>query len=481
MHGLGYASPPPPQAKPSKPQASSPAIMRHQYRRPPGQEPAQNGVLPQTAIYNAGQSSSQSGQKPPSQPKVHAAAAARAAEASTPPQGAGVSEQMPILGGRPLDRPVLEGGQGRAQLVLDAAAVIEQTVLQGEGKKAPAGKRPRQTKEAPTNGRLQKAADVLLLIKQGAPYQVPQVAPVNSTTAPPQPACSPAKEAPKPKATRRRRAPPVARSAKQPQPSGVAQAGQQLHDRAARGNAVLANGKSGAAKKRDTSLQLPTPRKANTAPAMPPPKQPPARKKRAKMAAAYCAPEVAAAEPVAAVLQQEVAKGGRGRSRASRSSRANVPSTESNAWATLKAQQKELRPWRSRIAGWGLVANQVIEPNQYVIEYTGELLRNRTADLRERAYERAGWDSCYMFRLDSDRIVDATCKGGMARFINHSCDPNCVPRIVQIEGEKHIVIYSKRRIECREELTYDYKFQFEPDAEAVPCHCGARNCRKRMN
>lgn len=45
----------------------------------------------------------------------------------------------------------------------------------------------------------------------------------------------------------------------------------------------------------------------------------------------------------------------------------------------------------------------------------------------------------------------------MARFINHSCDPNCVPRIVQIEGEKHIVIYSKRRIECREELTYDYK------------------------
>ncbi|KAK9796696.1 hypothetical protein WJX73_002424 [Symbiochloris irregularis] len=61
LQGLGYASPPPPQAKPSKPQASSPAIMRHQYRRPPGQEPAQNGVLPQTAIYNAGQSSSQSG------------------------------------------------------------------------------------------------------------------------------------------------------------------------------------------------------------------------------------------------------------------------------------------------------------------------------------------------------------------------------------------------------------------------------------
>lgn len=85
----------------------------------------------------------------------------------------------------------------------------------------------------------------------------------------------------------------------------------------------------------------------------------------------------------------------------------------------MQAQTKELRPWRSRIAGWGLVANQVIEPHQYVIEYTGEVLRNITADLRERAYEAAGRDSCYMFRLDADRIVDATVKvwGASGRVI----------------------------------------------------------------
>ena len=45
----------------------------------------------------------------------------------------------------------------------------------------------------------------------------------------------------------------------------------------------------------------------------------------------------------------------------------------------------------------------------------------------------------------------------MARFINHSCDPNCIPKIVTIDGEKHIIIHSKRHIQKGEELTYNYK------------------------
>lgn len=54
-------------------------------------------------------------------------------------------------------------------------------------------------------------------------------------------------------------------------------------------------------------------------------------------------------------------------------------------------------------------------------------------------------------------VVDATHQGGAARFINHSCDPNCVTKIVAVDGHKHICIYSKRRIEQGEELCYDYK------------------------
>ncbi len=74
-------------------------------------------------------------------------------------------------------------------------------------------------------------------------------------------------------------------------------------------------------------------------------------------------------------------------------------------------------------------------------------------------------------------VIDATRRGGSARFINHSCDPNCSTKTVMVDGRKHICIYAKRRIEQGEELCYDYKFQYEADVtQKVRCNCGARNC-----
>jgi hypothetical protein len=57
-----------------------------------------------------------------------------------------------------------------------------------------------------------------------------------------------------------------------------------------------------------------------------------------------------------------------------------------------------------------------------VIEYVGETIRQSVGDLREKHYELQGINSNYMFRVDSDTIVDATKCGNLARFINHSCD-----------------------------------------------------------
>ena len=57
--------------------------------------------------------------------------------------------------------------------------------------------------------------------------------------------------------------------------------------------------------------------------------------------------------------------------------------------------------------------------------------------------------------------------------------PNCYAKIVSVENEKKIVIYSKRDIDVNEEITYDYKFPFED--EKIPCHCDAPNCRKTLN
>ncbi|XP_013186146.2 histone-lysine N-methyltransferase trithorax [Amyelois transitella] len=139
--------------------------------------------------------------------------------------------------------------------------------------------------------------------------------------------------------------------------------------------------------------------------------------------------------------------------------------------------------YRSHIHGRGLFCKRDIEEGDMVIEYAGEVIRAVLADQREKKYEamsgRRGVGGCYMFRIDDNLVVDATLKGNAARFINHSCDPNCYSRVVDIHGHKHILIFALRRISIGEELTYDYKFPFEE--VKIPCTCGAKKCRKYLN
>lgn len=58
-----------------------------------------------------------------------------------------------------------------------------------------------------------------------------------------------------------------------------------------------------------------------------------------------------------------------------------------------------------------------------------------------------------MFRLDEERVVDATLSGGLARYINHSCNPNCVAEIVEVDRDLRIIIFAKRRIQRGEEVS----------------------------
>lgn len=134
--------------------------------------------------------------------------------------------------------------------------------------------------------------------------------------------------------------------------------------------------------------------------------------------------------------------------------------------------------YRSLIHGRGLYSKRDIDAGEMVIEYAGEVIRSVLTDKRERLYESRGI-GCYMFRMDEDEVVDATTRGNAARFINHSCDPNCYSKVIAIFGQKHIVIYALRKIYKGEELTYDYKFPKE-DVK-IPCSCGARRCRRFLN
>ncbi|XP_025209223.1 histone-lysine N-methyltransferase trithorax isoform X1 [Melanaphis sacchari] len=143
-----------------------------------------------------------------------------------------------------------------------------------------------------------------------------------------------------------------------------------------------------------------------------------------------------------------------------------------------KALTTTIGVYRSDIHGRGLFCLRDIEQGEYVIEYTGEVIRSEVSDVRERLYNKKGID-CYMFRIDQDIVVDATMNGNSSRFINHSCEPNCHSKIETIHGKKHIMILAKRKLLQGEELTYDYKFPLEDDK--ITCHCLSRKCRKYLN
>lgn len=112
----------------------------------------------------------------------------------------------------------------------------------------------------------------------------------------------------------------------------------------------------------------------------------------------------------------------------------------------LKKRKKPVKFARSAIHNWGLYAMENIPMNDMIIEYVGEKVRQQVADLRENRYLKSGIGSSYLFRIDENTVVDATKKGGIARFINHSCMPNCTAKIISVEKSKRIVIYALRDI-----------------------------------
>ncbi|KAI4169126.1 MAG: hypothetical protein LQ343_005920 [Gyalolechia ehrenbergii] len=148
----------------------------------------------------------------------------------------------------------------------------------------------------------------------------------------------------------------------------------------------------------------------------------------------------------------------------------------------LKKRKKPVKFARSAIHNWGLYAEENIAANEMIIEYVGEKVRQQVADIRERQYLKSGIGSSYLFRIDDHTVIDATKRGGIARFINHSCTPNCTAKIITVDRSKRIVIYALRDIGRDEELTYDYKFEREWGSDdRIPCLCGSTGCKGFLN
>jgi SET domain-containing protein len=129
-----------------------------------------------------------------------------------------------------------------------------------------------------------------------------------------------------------------------------------------------------------------------------------------------------------------------------------------------------LRLARSKIHRWGVYATERIPARRKVIEYMGERISRRET---KRRSEQS--DMIYLFTLDAYWTIDGSVGGSGAQYINHSCEPNVVARIVK----DHIIYVSLREIKAGEEITIDY--HFDKKVEKVPCHCGSLRCRGTIN
>ncbi|CAD5230567.1 unnamed protein product [Bursaphelenchus okinawaensis] len=147
---------------------------------------------------------------------------------------------------------------------------------------------------------------------------------------------------------------------------------------------------------------------------------------------------------------------------------------------TKKLRQKITKVSLSAIHGWGLFVMEACAPGELIIEYIGEEIRMEVAETRERKYNEQG-KLVYMFSYDRDWVIDATMMGNAARFINHSCKPNCTAETKMVDGVRRIYIYSKSWIDKGTELTYDYKFLTEDENAMMDCLCGEHKCRKSLS
>ncbi|KAJ1270992.1 hypothetical protein BS78_06G094600 [Paspalum vaginatum] len=140
-----------------------------------------------------------------------------------------------------------------------------------------------------------------------------------------------------------------------------------------------------------------------------------------------------------------------------------------------KCQHARTRLVRTEGRGWGLVADENIMAGQFVIEYCGEVISWKEAKQRSQAYETQGMNDAYIIYLNADESIDATKKGSLARFINHSCQPNCETRKWNVLGEVRVGIFATQDIPFGTELSYDYNFEWFGGV-MVRCLCGAANC-----
>ncbi|KAL6505078.1 hypothetical protein OROGR_024895 [Orobanche gracilis] len=122
----------------------------------------------------------------------------------------------------------------------------------------------------------------------------------------------------------------------------------------------------------------------------------------------------------------------------------------------LLRQRQRIILAKSDIAGWGAFLKNTVNKNDYLGEYTGELISHQEADKRGKIYDRV--NSSFLFDLNDKYVLDAYRKGDKLKFANHSSTPNCYAKVMLVAGDHRVGIYANEHIEAGEELFYDYRY-----------------------
>ncbi|XP_018019257.1 microtubule-associated protein futsch isoform X2 [Hyalella azteca] len=126
--------------------------------------------------------------------------------------------------------------------------------------------------------------------------------------------------------------------------------------------------------------------------------------------------------------------------------------------------------------GCGVRATSLIEPGTFIMEYVGEVFDQREFRRRRKDYGKDGTAHFYFMALKADQFIDATRKGNISRFVNHSCDPNAETQKWTVNGDLRIGFFATKFIRPGEEINFDYRME-RYGREPQKCYCGTAICR----
>ena len=135
-----------------------------------------------------------------------------------------------------------------------------------------------------------------------------------------------------------------------------------------------------------------------------------------------------------------------------------------------RRQYADVTVFKTEKKGYGLRADTDLNPDDFIYEYIGEVIDEGRFRRRMVAYDEESIKHFYFMSLTKGEFVDATKKGNLGRFCNHSCNPNCYVDKWVVGEKLRMGIFAERKIKAGEELVFNYNVD-RYGTDPQPCNC----------